>query len=144
MQAHRAGSTVGVFWLNSADTLIDIEKHTTTKPVTDAWRKTRTKSSSLSDAGPSQKTTTTHWISESGILDLFIFLGPDTDTIYKQFSSLVGTTALPQYFAIGHHQCRWNYLTEEDVLEVSAKFDEHDIPMDVLWLDMSVVTTSSR
>ena len=134
MQAHRAGSTVGVFWLNAAETWIDIEKASTPKPISDSWRKTRSKT--LSDTGPTDKTTTTHWMSETGILDLFVFLGPDQDSLYKQFSSLVGSTAMPQYFAIGHHQCRWNYLTEEDVLEVSAKFDEYDMPMDVMWLDM--------
>jgi alpha 1,3-glucosidase len=43
---------------------------------------------------------------------------------------------MPQYFAIGYHQCRWNYQSQEDVLEVSQRFDEADIPMDVIWLDI--------
>lgn len=137
MQAHRAGSTVGVFWLNAAETWIDIERPATPKAISDSWRKTRGKSTG--DLGPASSSTNTHWASESGTLDLFIFLGPDSPSLFKQFSSLVGSTAMPQYFALGHHQCRWNYLTEEDVLEVSAKFDEYDMPMDVMWLDMFVL-----
>jgi alpha 1,3-glucosidase len=43
---------------------------------------------------------------------------------------------LPQRFAIAYHQCRWNYKNEQDVREVDAGFDEHDIPYDVLWLDI--------
>ncbi len=41
-----------------------------------------------------------------------------------------------QLFAIGYHQCRWNYNDQEDVLSVDGGFDEHDLPMDVIWLDI--------
>ena len=33
-------------------------------------------------------------------------------------------------------QCRWNYKDEADVREVDGRFDEHDMPYDVLWLDI--------
>ncbi|KAK6150793.1 hypothetical protein DH2020_015725 [Rehmannia glutinosa] len=36
----------------------------------------------------------------------------------------------------GEMGCRWNYRDEEDVYNVDTKFDEHDIPYDVLWLDI--------
>lgn len=32
--------------------------------------------------------------------------------------------------------CRWNYRDEPDVFAVDAGFDEHNIPYDVLWLDI--------
>ena len=32
--------------------------------------------------------------------------------------------------------CRWNYNDQADVIAVDSKFDEHDIPMDVMWLDI--------
>lgn len=41
-----------------------------------------------------------------------------------------------QVFALAYHQCRWNYNDEQDVDQVSNKFDEHDIPMDTMWLDI--------
>lgn len=31
---------------------------------------------------------------------------------------------------------RWNYKDEDDVEQVDAGFDEHDIPYDCLWLDI--------
>lgn len=31
---------------------------------------------------------------------------------------------------------RWNYKDEADVFAVDAGFDEHQIPYDVLWLDI--------
>lgn len=116
MQAHRPGASAAVFWLNGAESWVDITKST-------SRRKT---------------SASTHWISESGILDLFVFMAPDPKDILKEYTALVGRTAMPQYFAIGHHQCRWNYLNEEDVLSVAQRFDEEDMPLDVIWLDMYV------
>lgn len=41
-----------------------------------------------------------------------------------------------QQFSLAYHQSRWNYNTEKDVNDVSDTFDEHDIPMDTMWLDI--------
>lgn len=48
----------------------------------------------------------------------------------------LGTQAMPPLFSLGYHQCRWNYEDEQDVNTVDAGFDEHDIPYDVMWLDI--------
>lgn len=47
-----------------------------------------------------------------------------------------GTQAFPPIFALGYHQCRWNYNDQEDVKAVDAGFDEYDIPYDFIWLDI--------
>lgn len=39
-------------------------------------------------------------------------------------------------FSLGYHQCRWNYISQDDVDSVHQNFDIHDIPMDVMWLDI--------
>ena len=54
----------------------------------------------------------------------------------RQYSSITGTQQLPPLFALGYHQCRWNYRDEKDVATVNAKFEELDYPYDVLWLDI--------
>ncbi|KAF2436767.1 putative alpha glucosidase II, alpha subunit [Tothia fuscella] len=123
MQAHRKDSTVGVFWLNAAETWVDIVKS-----------KTAANKLSLGIAGTSS--TQTHWISESGLIDVFVFLGPTPKDVVHSYGELTGYTQLPQEFAIAHHQCRWNYVTDEDVIDVNKKFNKHNIPMDVLWLDI--------
>ena len=43
---------------------------------------------------------------------------------------------MPQYFALGYHQCRWNYRDEADVKAVDTSMDLYDIPYDVIWLDI--------
>ncbi|GAA5975399.1 hypothetical protein JCM11641_004253 [Rhodosporidiobolus odoratus] len=139
LQAHRAGSTVGVFLVTGSETWVDVTKFTTAKAVSSAFKKAKkSKTSEDGDAGPAGLTTSTHWMSESGILDLFVFLGPSSLDIVDQFTELTGRAPLPQYFALGYHQCRWNYIDEADVEAVQLKFDEYDIPMDVMWEDIEV------
>ncbi|KAI0024476.1 alpha glucosidase-like protein [Xylariomycetidae sp. FL0641] len=123
MQAQRKDSTVGVFWLNAAETWIDITKAKESKnPLS---------------LGTSAKTNTqTHWISEAGLMDVFVFLGPTPQDVTKAYGELTGTTAMPQEFSVGYHQCRWNYISDDDVKEVDRKMDRYKIPYDVIWLDI--------
>ncbi|PHH80915.1 hypothetical protein CDD80_5835 [Ophiocordyceps camponoti-rufipedis] len=123
MQAHRKGSTVGVFWLNAAETWIDIVKGHD--------------SVNAKNLGPGPKTNThTHWISESGILDVFVLMGPTPHDLTRTYGELTGYTAMPQEFSIGYHQCRWNYISDDDVRDVDRKMDKAMIPYDVIWLDI--------
>ncbi|TKS72276.1 Neutral alpha-glucosidase AB [Collichthys lucidus] len=80
--------------------------------------------------------TDVRWISESGIIDVFIMLGPTPKDIFSQYASLTGTQAFPPLSSLAYHQCRWNYNDQEDVQTVDAGFDEHDIPYDFIWLDI--------
>lgn len=123
MQAHKKDSTVGVFWLNTAETWIDIEKKTSAA---------NRKALGVSD----QSTTETHWMSESGILDVFVFLGPSPRDLTEKYGELTGYSQLPQHFALGYHQCRWNYVSDDDVTSVDRNFDLHQIPYDTIWLDV--------
>ncbi|ETN44530.1 uncharacterized protein HMPREF1541_10200 [Cyphellophora europaea CBS 101466] len=120
MQAHRKDSTVGVFWLNGAETWVDI---------------TKDKHSTLG-FGSGVVDTNTHWMSESGQLDLFVMLDATPKSLSKTFGELTGYTALPPTFGIAYHQCRWNYVSDEDVKDVDRKFDKSNIPYDVIWLDL--------
>ena len=39
--------------------------------------------------------TSTHWISESGIIDLFVFFGPKPADVLRQYSALTGRSPIP-------------------------------------------------
>uniref|UniRef100_A0A8C6YDM5 Glucosidase alpha, neutral C n=1 Tax=Naja naja TaxID=35670 RepID=A0A8C6YDM5_NAJNA len=80
--------------------------------------------------------TDVRWMSESGIIDMFILKGPSPFDIFKQYGQLTGTQTLPPLFSLGYHQSRWNYEDEDDVKKVDAGFDTFDIPYDVMWLDI--------
>eukprot|EP00743_Colponemidia_sp_Colp-15_P003065 GILK01003313.1.p1 GENE.GILK01003313.1~~GILK01003313.1.p1 ORF type:complete len:953 (+),score=172.61 GILK01003313.1:342-2861(+) len=113
--SHDLSKTVGLFWVNPSETWIDV--------------------SQINDESGNPGSST-HWYSESGIMDVFFLLGPSPRKVFSQYASITGTAPLPQYFSIAYHQCRWNYRDQEDVSTVDAGFDEHDIPYDVIWLDI--------
>uniref|UniRef100_A0A670HYI4 Glucosidase alpha, neutral C n=1 Tax=Podarcis muralis TaxID=64176 RepID=A0A670HYI4_PODMU len=126
--AHKPGRTAGIFWLNSSETLVEIA----TKAAMEVLS-SRTPETSKQRVLPQ---TDVRWMSESGIIDTFILMGPQPFDIFKQYAELTGTQALPPLFSLGYHQCRWNYEDEDDVEGVDAGFDMHDIPYDVIWLDI--------
>lgn len=108
-------STVGVFYFNPTETFVDVSHDLTNE---------------------NEEGTSTHWISESGILDIFLLPGPTPRHVYKQYATLTGYQVLPPMFALGYHQCRWNYRDEKDVKDVHGHFEDLDYPYDVLWLDI--------
>lgn len=141
LHAQSRGSSVSVLWLNAAETWVDLHKTKARPGAPLSKLRPSPREGSIHDpaftrGGSCGTTSHAHFMSESGILDLFVFLGPSAEHTMERFTSLVGRTALPQYFALGYHQSRWNYLTDDDVKEVSARFDEADMPMDVIWLDI--------
>eukprot|EP00894_Picocystis_sp_ML_P003825 jgi/Pico_ML_1/54342/g4704.t1 len=115
----RAGLTVGAFWLNGAEMFVDVSSE---------------RSGFLT--GKHVVSRQSHWIAESGIVDFFFMPGPSPADVAMQYAQLTGTASLPPMFGISYHQCRWNYNDQEDVKLVDASFDEHDIPYDVIWLDI--------
>ncbi|KAG8449629.1 hypothetical protein GDO86_016317 [Hymenochirus boettgeri] len=122
--AHKVLHTCGIFWLNASETLVEIN----TRATLQAAPKTRKQR-----AFPQIDV---RWISESGIVDMFLLLGPRPQDVFRQYAHLTGYQAFPPKFSLGYHQCRWNYEDEADVEAVDSGFDEHQIPYDVIWLDI--------
>ena len=99
-----------VFWSNPSETWVDIETSGTSKR--------------------------THWFSETGVIELLIILADTPKTLVSTFTMFTGPPLMPPMFALGYHQCRWNYFTQEELLEVEQGFESHNLPLDVLWLDI--------
>ncbi|CAG9331965.1 unnamed protein product [Blepharisma stoltei] len=100
----------GVFWFNPSETYVDIST--------------------------SNKEKLTHWISESGVIDFFLIVSETPMNVVETYTMLTGPPQLPPQFALGYHQCRWNYISQEDLLDVSSGFETNNLPMDVIWLDI--------
>ncbi|KAK4536202.1 hypothetical protein CDCA_CDCA07G2227 [Cyanidium caldarium] len=110
-----SNDTVGALWMPASETYVDV------RPVDPSGR----------DRGVH-----VHFYSEHGVPELFLFAGPHPQAVARQLAQLTGPPAMPPLFALGYHQSRWNYLDESDVRQVNAQLDAHDIPCDVLWLDI--------
>jgi Glycosyl hydrolases family 31/Galactose mutarotase-like len=124
------GNTAGVYWNNPTETYVDVNK---------GLKGEHTPTGSKMGVG-------TRWISESGLWDLSLAPGISSaassgnvnpaKAVLTQYTKLTGTQSLPPLFALGYHQCRWNYKDEADVYAVDSKFEEYSFPYDVIWLDI--------
>lgn len=112
LMAYSAKATAGVLFLNSADTTVRMAPE-------------------AAGAAPE-----CDWAAEVGPVDVFFMPGPTPARVQQQHASLTGPTMLPPYFSLGYHQCRWNYLSTKDCLAIDEGFDKHNMPYDVLWLDI--------
>ncbi|XP_067293753.1 neutral alpha-glucosidase AB isoform X2 [Pseudorasbora parva] len=127
--SHSTERTMGIFWLNAAETWVDISSNTAGKTMFG-------KMLDFVQISSEAPQTDVRWISESGIIDVFIMLGPKPTDVFTQYASLTGTQSFPPLSALAYHQCRWNYNDQDDVKTVDQGFDEHDIPYDFIWLDI--------
>jgi len=115
LYALEQNSSSGCLWLNAAETFVDI--------FPSNW----SQGSSL----------TSHFISETGLLDVILFPGGETpEHVYNQYLAVMGKPTMTQRFALGYHQSRWNYRDQMDTLSVNQRFDHFNIPCDVIWLDI--------
>lgn len=104
-------SPKGFFWMNPTETFVDISKTENNKVES-------------------------FWMSEAGIIDMFIFPGPNYESIYSSYHKITSYAPIPPLFSLGYHQSRWNYNSQIDVLEVNNKFNDLNFPYDVIWLDI--------
>jgi len=119
--SHTANDSTGFLWFNPSESFIDI------------WREGG-EGGWFSGSTPSGSSA--YWMSESGVVDVMLLTGPTPAAIFSQYAALTGYTPLPPLFALGYHQCRWNYNDEADVKYVHGQFESLDLPFDVLWLDI--------
>ncbi|MDZ8054784.1 MAG: glycoside hydrolase family 31 protein [Aulosira sp. ZfuVER01] len=71
-----------------------------------------------------------------GELDYYIIYGPEPAQILRTYTQLTGRMPLPPKWALGYHQCRWSYESEDVVRELAQEFRQRRIPCDVIHLDI--------
>jgi alpha-glucosidase len=74
--------------------------------------------------------------SEGGALDYYVFAGPHPKDVLTQYTHLVGRMPLPPKWALGYHQSRYSYETEQEVRELIDTFRKKHIPLDAVYLDI--------
>jgi alpha-glucosidase (family GH31 glycosyl hydrolase) len=72
--------------------------------------------------------------------------GPEFPVIYAERDSpqelmealaeLTGFPAMPPMWAVGYHQCRFQYTPQAQALSIAQTFRQKKIPCDVIWLDI--------
>uniref|UniRef100_A0A3B3SMS2 Alpha glucosidase 2 n=1 Tax=Paramormyrops kingsleyae TaxID=1676925 RepID=A0A3B3SMS2_9TELE len=82
------------------------------------------------------------WRTVGGILDLYIFLGPDPSSVVQQYLEVVGLPAMPPFWALGYHLCRWGYNSSDNTWNAVKTMRKYGIPQDVQWNDIDYMDKS--
>jgi len=73
---------------------------------------------------------------ETGIIDLFVYTGPSMKNVLEQHTFITGRPYLPPKWALGYHQSRHSYQNEEELKSIVSSFEEFEIPVDAIYLDI--------
>ncbi len=113
-----SGHASTFLWMNPSETWVDVRQ----KPENNA--QIRGRGSALS------------WVSETGLIDVFIAFGSTPAESSESLMSIMGAPTVPPLWSLGYHQSRWNYRDESDVRDVIGRFESHNLPLDTIWLDI--------
>ena len=75
-------------------------------------------------------------IVHSDSLVAYFFDGPTPAQILRQYTELTGHMPLPAKWTLGHHQSRWGYTSQQQVLNIASHLRERNHPCDAIWLDI--------
>ena len=78
---------------------------------------------------------TLRFMSESGYIDLFLWNGKPSQ-ILDGYTQLTGRPMLAPGFTLGFHQCRWGYMSADELKTVSKRMDELMVSHDAVWADL--------
>lgn len=68
--------------------------------------------------------------------DFYLFAEKDPKALLASWTRLSGRMPLPPRWALGYHQSRYGYKTEEEIRGVEKRLRQDRIPLDVIWLDI--------
>lgn len=131
-------SALGIFWMNGSPTEVTTSNTDKIPSVeddnnNDAVDDHEVESGKRKHEGPGSVLSLR---SSHGPGRLFFIQGPTVGDVLRRYYAITGAPALPPFFGLGYHQCRWNYLNQDDMLQVNQGFDDHRVPCDTIWLDI--------
>ncbi|MEU5096652.1 TIM-barrel domain-containing protein [Streptomyces sp. NPDC020996] len=72
---------------------------------------------------------------DGGPLRCWVMVGTPARVLLA-WASLTGAPALPPAWALGHHHARWGFGSEQEVRRIVAGYQERDLPLDAVHLDI--------
>ncbi|MDU7547703.1 MAG: glycoside hydrolase family 31 protein [Clostridium perfringens] len=71
-----------------------------------------------------------------GQIQYYFIPGENIKEVVKNYTALTGRMEMPPLWSLGYQQCRFSYFSQEEVRELVKTFEEKDIPLDVVYLDI--------
>lgn len=73
---------------------------------------------------------------EGALFRVFVIDRKSPEDVLKGLAELTGTIEMPPRWALGYHQCRFSYGSEQRVREIADTFRLKQIPCDAIWMDI--------
>lgn len=74
-----------------------------------------------------------------GIIDLTIIKGPSPDEVVRKYHTLIGKPYFHPRWSLGISQCSFEYLNVNDFREMVKKYEENNIPLDIVFSDVNIM-----
>lgn len=78
-----------------------------------------------------------------GVLDFFVFAGPTVTDVVIQMQHVVGMPAMPPYWGLGFHLCRFGYKTLNRTRYIMEMNIKAGVPLDTQWNDIDYMKNSN-
>ncbi len=69
-------------------------------------------------------------------ITVYIIKADSLHDIVREFRALIGQSYIPPMWAFGFMQSRWSYFTKEDVTNIADSYEQAEIPLDSICLDI--------
>ena len=69
-------------------------------------------------------------------MDVYVLESSSVKEIIHLFREMIGESYIPPKWGFGYQQSRWGYSCEEDFYEVAKKYEELDIPLESIYMDI--------
>ncbi|WP_214071342.1 glycoside hydrolase family 31 protein [Mucilaginibacter sp. dw_454] len=73
---------------------------------------------------------------DGGDMNYYFFGAQGLRNILEDYTWLTGRMEMPPLWSLGYQQCRWSYMSADEVLDIARKFRERNIPADVMYCDI--------
>ncbi|MBR9760352.1 DUF4968 domain-containing protein [bacterium] len=87
------------------------------------------------DFGEERSSVASFW-AQGGEMNFYFMDGPKVADVVSSYSRLTGVPELPPLWALGFHQCKWSYKSENEVMEIASGFKSLEIPCDAIYVDI--------
>jgi alpha-glucosidase (family GH31 glycosyl hydrolase) len=72
-----------------------------------------------------------------GMIDFRFILGTNSaEEAIERFHLFLGRAAVPPFWSLGFHQCRWGYENISYLENVTSSYEQNNIPLDTIWSDI--------
>jgi alpha-glucosidase len=79
----------------------------------------------------------TSWFgADGGDMNYYFFGAQGIRQIIQDYTWLTGRIEMPPLWSLGYQQCRWSYMSADEVLSIAKTFRDKQIPADVMYCDI--------